>query len=114
MKQRSFLVILLPIIVLACAALYWGGDYTSYNLVYIFSFVFLFFFAVFSSSTMWQKVIQVVIYALIMVAQILINTYLVRPVDGNGLTYYLCHLLGLLIVFIPFLIERCFFYCQRQ
>jgi len=110
MKQRSFLVILLPIIVLACAALYWGGDYTSYNLVYIFCFVFLFFFAVFSSSTVWQKVIQVVVYALIMVAQILINTFLVRPVDGNGLTYYLCRLLGLLIVFIPFLIERCFFY----
>jgi len=110
MKQRSFLVILLPIIVLACAALYWGGDYTSYNLVYIFSFVFLFFFAVFSSSTVWQKVIQAVVYALIMVAQILINTYLVRPVDGNGLTHYLCRLLGLLIVFIPFLIERCFFY----
>lgn len=110
MKQRTFLLILLPIIVLACAALYWGGSYTSYNLVYIFCFVFLFFFAVFSSSTAWQKMIQVVIYALIMVAQILINTYFIRPFEESLLIYYLCRLLGVLIVFIPFLVQRCFFY----
>lgn len=110
MKQHTYLSILLPIIILACAALYWGGDYASYNLVYIFCFIFLLFFAVFSSSTIWQKVVQVVIYALIMVAQILINTYFIRPFEENRLIYYLCRLLGLLIIFIPFLVERRFFY----
>ena len=110
MKQHTFLLILLPIIILACVVLYWSGSYTSYNLVYIFCFIFLFFFAVFSSSTIWQKVVQVIIYALIMVSQILINTYFIRPFEENLFIYNLCRLLGLLIVFIPFLVERRFFY----
>jgi hypothetical protein len=110
MKQRTLLFILLTIIILACAALFMGGSYASYNLVYIFCFIFLLFFAVFSTSTIWQKAVKVVLYPLIMTAQILFNTYLIRPFEESQFLYYLCHLLGLLIVFIPFLVERCFIF----
>jgi hypothetical protein len=110
MKQCAFLLILLPIIFLACAALYWGGSYTSYNLIYIFCFIFLFFFTVFSSSTAWQKIIQMVIYALIMMAQILINTYFIQPFEGSGLIYYLYRFLGVIVVFMPFLVQGHFFF----
>lgn len=110
MKLRTIHFTLFAIILLACAALFLGGGYASYNLVYIFCFIFLLFYAVFSSSTIWQKAVKVVIYSLIMTAQILINTYLIRPFEESLFLYYLCRLLGLLIVFIPFLVERCFIY----
>lgn len=108
MKKRTLSLILLLMIVIAVIALFLGGDYSSYNLVYIFSFIFLFFFTLFSSSTAVQKIITIVIYALIMVAQILVNTYLIRPLEGPQIIYQLNRLLGVLLVFIPFLVERLF------
>lgn len=112
MKKRTFSLVMLIMIMIACTALFLGGDYSSYNLVYIFSFVFLFFFALFSASTVLQKLISIFIYALIMVAQILFNTFLFRPMEELGPIYHLCRFLGILIVFIPFFVE-CLFSQKR-
>lgn len=78
MKQRLFPILILGVVILACIAFYFGGGYTEYNLAYIFSFVFLLFYALFSASTILEKIVQIIIYALVMVVQILFNTLVLR------------------------------------
>lgn len=68
MKQRLFPILILGVVILACIAFYFGGGYTAYNLAYIFSFVFLLFYAILSASTILEKIAQIIIYALVMVA----------------------------------------------
>lgn len=107
MKQRIFPSgLLLAIIVLVNAALYWNGNYVVYILTYAFSFVFLLCYTIFSASAILEKVSQVIVYALVLAAQILFAVLVMRFSDGGGQSFDLTHLAGVLIVFVPFLIKR--------
>ena len=73
--------------------------------------MFLLFYAIFSASTILEKIAQIIIYALVMVVQILFNTFILRNLfEDNGIIGCLCRLLGILFIFIPIIINRYSFY----
>lgn len=110
MKKRNFSIVLLLLIVfLMCAALYWNGNYVVYILMYILGFGFLLCHTVFSSSVIWQKIAQIIVYALIMVMQILFAALVIRPSANGGFIFNLCRLLGVMFLFIPLLVRQAFF-----
>lgn len=111
MKRRILpMGVLLGIIVLIGVALYWNGNYVVYMLTYIFSFLFLLCYAIFAASTILEKIVQVIVYALVLTVQILFAVLIIRPVDSNGLLFDLYRLLGVLMVLTPFLVRQvCFF-----
>lgn len=109
MKKCVSFLLTAVMILLAGVALFMCENYTVYNLVYIFSFVFIAFYAVFSPSTILSKIVQVVLYALIMAAQIVFNTLVIRNMNQN-ISYELCRLLGVLVTLVPFIVRANFFH----
>lgn len=106
MKKRIFpMGLLLMIVFLMCTVLFWNGNYVVYILSYVFSFTFLFCYAIFSATTILEKIAQTIVYALIMAAQILFAVLVIRP-SGND---ELCRLLGVVFLFTPFLVRQIFF-----
>lgn len=106
MKKRMIpMGLLFIMILLMCAALFWNGNYVVYILSYVFSFTSLFCYAVFSATTIWEKIAQTIVYALIMAVQILFAVLVIRP-SGND---ELCRLLGTVFLFTPFLVRQIFF-----
>lgn len=91
---------------LAGAALYWSGSYVVYILAYSFSFVFLLCYTVFAPSAIGIKIVQGIVYALILAAQVLFAVLVMRPASGGGQLFALCRLLGVLMILVPFLIKR--------
>lgn len=115
MKRKLFSVCAFAIILLACTALFFGGDYVVYILAYIFSFVFLLCYTVFAASTILEKIVQTLTYALILAAQIVFNVLVLRNLlDGNIETYSLGKFLGIALIFIPFFVKQLFFIGQRN
>lgn len=107
MKRRILpMGLLLAIIILSGTALYWNGNYVVYMLTYIFSFVFLLCYTVFETSAIPKKIVQVIVYALISAAQILFAVLVIRPVAATEQFFDLYRLLGVLIVFVPFLVRQ--------
>lgn len=107
MKRRIFpMGLLLLIIALVGVALYWNGNYIVYILAYIFSFMFLLCYTVFAASAIKEKIAQVIIYALILAAQILFSVLVMRCAADNEQTFALYRLLGILIILIPFLVKK--------
>lgn len=107
MKRHIFsMTLLLAIIALICAVLYWNGDYVVYMLTYIFSFLFLFCYVIFTASAIMEKIVQGIVYALILAAQILFAVLVIRPAAGTGQAFVLYRLLGVLIIFVPFLVRQ--------
>lgn len=107
MKKYIFSIgLLLAIVAFICAALYWSGNDIVYMFAYIFSFAFLSCYTIFSASTIMEKIVQVIIYALILAAQILFAIFMIRSVVGTEQTIALCRLVGVLIVFVPFLVRQ--------
>lgn len=83
MKRRVLPAgVLLIIVILIGATLYRNGNYIVYMLTYIFSFVFLLCLTVFAASTVLEKIVQTIVYALILAAQILFAVLVMRPADG--------------------------------
>lgn len=111
MKRRILpMGLLLALIALICAALYGNGDYVVFMLTYIFSFAFLLCYALFTASAILEKIVQVIVYALILTAQILFAALIMRSAANAGRLFPFCRLLGVLIVFAPFLVRQvCFF-----
>ena len=89
--------------------LYMCKNYTAYNLMYIFCFVFIAFYAVFTPSTILSKMVQVILYALIMAAQIVFNTLVIRSMVYD-IAYDLCRIWGVCIVAVPFIVRVNFFH----
>lgn len=115
MKRKLFSICAFAILLLACSALFFSGDYVVYILAYIFSFVFLFCYTVFAASTILEKIAQTFIYALIMAAQIVFDVLVLRALlEGNTEADRLGKLLGIVMIFIPFLIKPLFFIGQRD
>lgn len=115
MKRKLFSVCAFAIILLACTALFFGGDYVVYILAYIFSFVFLLCYTVFAASTILEKIVQTLTYALILAAQIVFDVLVLRNLlDGNIETYSLGKFLGIALIFIPFFVKQLFFIGQRD
>lgn len=107
MKQKFFSLCILAIILSACIALFFGGDYVVYILAYIFSFTFLFCYTVFGVLAISEKLVRTLIYALILAAQIVFDVLVLRGLlEGNGETYCLGQLIGILLIFIPFLVKQ--------
>lgn len=96
------------IVLLMGAALYLCENYTAYNLAYIFAFLFIGFYAVLTPGTVLLKAAQIIVYALIMTAQILLNTLLIRTMQETD-AYELYKLLGVLIVLVPFFVRLLLF-----
>lgn len=109
MKKLVIFLMTAIMILLGGVALYMCKNYTVYNLVYIFCFVFIAFYAVFTPSTPVSKIVQVVLYALIMTAQILFNTLVIRSMVYD-IPYDLCRILGVCIVAVPFIVRVNFFH----
>lgn len=111
MKQRILSMgLLLAVIALAGIALYWDGNYVVYMLAYIFSFVFLLCGTVLAASATREKIVQVIVYALILAAQILFAALMMRPAGDDGQQFALYRLLGVLLVLVPFFVRQgCFF-----
>lgn len=78
--MRRFLSWLLTVIMILLAgmAMYLCENETVYNLVYIFCFIFIAFYVIFSPSAILSKIVQVILYALIMSAQIVFNVLVIR------------------------------------
>lgn len=115
MKRRILpMGLLLASIVLIGAALYWNGNYVVYMLTYIFSFLFLLCSAIFAASAILEKIVQGVVYALVMAAQILFAVLIMRPADGDGQLFDLYRLLGVLIVLAPFLVRQVYFFRRTE
>ena len=110
MKHRFLPMALLWIILaLLGVVLYWNGNYAVYILAYTFSFVFLLCYAFFSAPNVLEKVVQGLIYALILAAQILFAVFVIRPADHVELPLNLYRLMGVLIILAPFLARQiCF------
>lgn len=106
MKQRIFWIgLLLVVTALFCAALYWNGDYIIYILTYAFAFAFLLCYTIFDTSGIGEKIGQTTVYALILAAQILFAVLVMRPASGaEALGLY--RLLGVLVIFVPFLVRQ--------
>lgn len=96
-------------ILLACVALYLCENETVYNLVYIFCFIFIAFYAIFSPSAILSKIVQVILYAIIMSAQIVFNVLVIRTMDQD-ISYNMYRLLGVLVTMVPFLVRVNFFH----
>lgn len=109
MKKILIFAVSAAIALLVGAALYRGGNYTAYNLTYIFSFLFIACYAVFASPALPDKIVQVVLYALIMTAQILFNTLVIRTMGQNA-AYDLYRLLGVLVICVPYIVRIYFFH----
>lgn len=109
MKKILNALLLIIIIALFGVIMFLCGDYTFYNLVYIFSFLFIVCYAIFIPSKILAKIVQVIVYALIMASQILFNTLIIRTLDGDEEIYNICRLLGVLIVFVPCMVQIIFF-----
>ncbi len=115
MKQKLFSILTLGIILLACTALYFSGNYVIFILAYVFAFVFLLCYAVFSASTIPEKIAQIIVYALIMVSQILFDTLVIRKLQTEYDTISrLGSLIGILLIFIPFFVKQLFFAKQHN
>lgn len=109
--MKRFLTFLLTavMILIAGAAIYMCDNYTVYNLAYIFSFVFIAVYAVLMPGKVLSKMLQVIIYTLIMTAQILFNTLVIRFMTESS-TYNLYKFLGVLMILIPFIVKMNFFH----
>lgn len=115
MKQKLFPAFTWGIILLACIVLYLGGNYVVYILAYVFSFVFLLCYTVFSASRIIEKIVQGMVYALILAAQIVLDTLVIRTLlEENREICGLGKLLGILLIFIPFFVRQSFFFQQRN
>lgn len=86
--------------------LYWNGNYVVCMLTYIFSFGFLLCCVVLAASAIPEKILQVIVYALILAAQILFAVLVMRPAAGVGQFFAVYRLLAVLIVLVPFLVKR--------
>lgn len=107
MKKNIFPVGLLILIAfLMSVVLFLNGNYVVYILSYVFCFTFLFCHAVFSASTIGEKIAQIIVYALILASQILFAVLVVEPSKNQEL----CRLMGVIILFAPFLIRQIFFW----
>lgn len=105
MKKRNFSIGLLFIIIfLTCAVLFLKGNYVVYLISYVFSFAFLFCYTIFSSSGVGVKAARIIVYALIMTAQILFAVLVIRPSGDDEL----CRLLGAFFLLTPFLVKQIF------
>lgn len=110
MKRKLLSISAFTIMLLACTALFFSGDYVVFILAYIFSFVFLLCYTVFAASTLLEKIVQTFIYALIMAAQIVFDVLVLRTLlEGASETFILGKLLGILLIFIPFFVKQLFF-----
>lgn len=103
MKQKIFFLCTFAIILLACTALLFSGDYVVYFLAYIFSFVFLLCYTVFADLTILEKIVQTFMYALIMAAQIVFDVLVLRDLlESDNEALRLGKLIGIMLIFIPF------------
>lgn len=106
MKARIFQMgLLAATMALIGAALYRNGSYVVYMLTYIFFFVFLLCSTVPAASATRKKVVQVIVYALILAAQILFAVLIIRPASDIEQGVDLCRLSGVMITLVPFLIK---------
>lgn len=111
MKQQVCSILLWGSVLLFCAALYFSSSYANFILFYIFSFVFLLFYAVFSASKILEKLVQIIIYAFIMVVQILFVTLVFHPLfEIGGTIGSMGKYLSIVIIFVPFMVRQIFFY----
>lgn len=104
MKQKLFSVCVCIILLFACIALFFSGNYIVYLLAYIFSFVFLLFHTAAADSALSEKIVRTLIYACIMAAQIVFDVLVLRTLLECSDTYRFGNLLGILLIFIPFLL----------
>lgn len=109
MKKIFTFFMTVIMILLGGVTLYMCKNYTVYNLVYIFCFVFIAFYGIFTPSTILSKIVQVIIYALIMAAQIVFNTLVIRTTVYDT-PYNLCRILGVCAATIPFIVRANFFH----
>lgn len=103
-RQLLYLGLLSVILVLACAALCWSGNYVVYLLAYIFTFLFLLCRTIFSPSAFLEKLAQGLVYGLILAAQILFAVLILRPAAQIAPVFFLHRVLGVLIIFLPVLV----------
>lgn len=112
--KKFFTFLPVPVMfVLAAGALYLCKDYGTYNLVYIFSFIFIAVYAVCAPSSLVSKAVQVITYGLILAAQILFNVLVIREAGGRP-EDDMCRLLGVLAVCVPFLVRIRFFHETKR
>lgn len=109
MRRQFYYILAFAILLLTGAALYCTGSYVAYILSYVFSFAFLFCYTVFSESGISDKILQSLIYALILAAQILLDVLVIRVLlEESQDTCSLGKLLGVSLIFIPFIIRLLF------
>lgn len=88
--------------------LYWGGNDIVYLLAYIFCFVYLFFREVFSSHSGKEKTAQILLYAVILTTQILMDVLVIRQLLGTETMDSASRLAGIGLMLIPFFTKQSF------
>ncbi|MCI8327621.1 MAG: hypothetical protein HFI37_07575 [Lachnospiraceae bacterium] len=110
MKKRILSVgMLLVLLLLLGTTLYWNGNYVIYIISYICCFTFLLYSSVFVAPANWEKIVQLVIYTVVVVAQILFAVLIIRPSFSRGFIFDSGRLLGIMLLFTPFQIRQVFF-----
>lgn len=109
MKKFLIRLLIIMMILMAGTALFMCKSYTVYNLVYIFCFVFITFYAVYTPAAIGTKVVQVLLYAFILAAQIVFNVLVIRMMAAE-ISYDLYRLLGICIMAVPFIVRTTLFH----
>lgn len=114
MNKNFFNIIIVGLNLLVATLLVYIGTLTSFILIYIFVFIFIMLFTTFSSSTILQKIIKIIVFAIVLVSQILLNVYIVDKFLDIRIIIYFARLFAVILIYIPFIIERKLFYHYRK
>lgn len=115
MKQKFSSMLILAFLLLYLSSLFWSSTYIIFILAYVFVFVFLICHAAITASTILEKIAQMIVYGLVMVAQILFDVFVVRTMlNVYGMVCNLGKILGIGLIFIPFFVKRFFFFEQHR
>lgn len=92
--------------VLTAAFLYFTDSYVLFNIAYIASFVFIMLKIVFSNADIKNKALCVIVFALIMVAQVVCSTIITYGIFAEGWRHNICIIIGVLWGAVPFILGK--------
>ena len=108
MKRLVFFVLVFLIMGALCFILLKTNNYAAFNAVYIISFLLLLLYTFVYSSGPAEKLIHTTVALVIMIAQIIMNMFVIQPYGDGAFSLYLLRMFGLVFIFIPLLTEQFF------
>ncbi len=108
--MKKDITLLTAIILLVGIFVYWIDSYILFNITYIASFIFILLRIIVSTSGLKSKIISIVIFALIMIVQILFNTLVTY---NNYSAHNILKASGIIMFILPFIVCVLGYYPQN-